>query len=134
VRPPSGSNIGISPSRHVNLKHLTMLANRSKFSILARFSPRHFLLPNPNGMSLSSETYLLLEINLQGLNTFGSLILFIHMSGVVVCHQHTSCRDLKIFIFKCFLDISRRSDTTNITKSPDFIDGGLCQRNFILVS
>ena len=53
VNPTSGSSEGsVSPALE-NLKVLKMLAKNRKFSILARDSPRHFLLPIPNGWSIS---------------------------------------------------------------------------------
>ena len=68
VNPTSGSKDGGVDPTQENLKFFKMLARKRKFDILAIGSPRHFLLPNPNGLSISSFLKCpLLSMNLSGL-------------------------------------------------------------------
>ena len=53
VNPTSGSRDGGESPTQENLKFFKMFDRNRKFSILARVSPRHFLLPIPKGWSIS---------------------------------------------------------------------------------
>ena len=69
VIPAWGLTSGMLPSEVSNLKCLMMFAKKRKFSILARFSPRHLLFPIPKGMFLSSALYFPSTVmNLSGLS------------------------------------------------------------------
>ena len=76
VSPDTGLRSGITPAvSHLNSQCLIRFAKIRKLSILARDSPRHLLLPIPNGIFLSSALNFPSTMNLSGLRGDCSLMM-----------------------------------------------------------